>query len=69
MSRLKEGEIDVVQAIDIGEFGAGLSALLTFPPHAPYNKNIDAEDRRTGQDRRCTDRRSRAREFTIPDQQ
>ncbi len=51
--------------IDVDESGlAVLSPLLTFP--LAGGTDISGE-RRTGQDRRVADRRSRAREFSVPE--
>ncbi len=71
MSRINENESDQVEKIASGEtstagaenegWGAGLSALLTLPPAVPF---VQYGERRSGRDRRKTDRRLTAREFT-----
>jgi hypothetical protein len=61
--QLTTGE-NVTGAVESDGWGEGLSALLTLPPTAPF---VQYGERRSGGDRRKTDRRLTAREFTSSD--
>ncbi len=74
MSKLNDiassGQIEEIIKGETGKledepWGTGLSSLLTLPPSVPFLK---FSERRSGQDRRTTDRRLVAREFKAPEE-
>lgn len=64
----RDGQADKIEAeetimdVEIDGWGLGMSSLLTLPPTAPF---MQYRERRTGTDRRTTDRRLTAREFKV----
>jgi hypothetical protein len=55
---------EAFMGMDIDGWGAGMSSLLTLPPTAPF---MQYNERRSGSDRRATDRRLTARAFKALD--